>query len=70
MKGEETGRITTADLMGATQSVVEKAQAALMAVAAEPAESVKVVKVEESSNASIGVYRGIEREVYEVPRSR
>jgi pilus assembly protein CpaB len=64
-KGEETGRITMADLVGAAQgaTVVERVEA--------PAEPVQVVQVEEPpARASIGVYRGIEREVYDVPRSR
>jgi len=63
-KGEETGRITMADLVGAAQgaTVVERV---------EPVEPVQVVQVEEPpARASVGVYRGIEREVYDVPRSR
>jgi pilus assembly protein CpaB len=62
-KGEETGRVTTADLMGAVQgaTVVERV---------EPVEPVKVVAVEPPARASIGVYRGIVREVYDVPRTR
>jgi hypothetical protein len=31
---------------------------------------VKVVAVEPPARASIGVYRGVEREVYDVPRTR
>ena len=59
-KGEETDRITTADLVSAMR--VEPVAA--------PAEPVDVVKVQEPSRASVGVYRGIEVEVYEVPRTR
>ncbi len=60
-KGEETDRITTADLVSAMR--VEPVAA--------PAEPVDVVKVQEPpSRASVSVYRGIEVEVYEVPRTR
>jgi pilus assembly protein CpaB len=63
-KGEDTGRVTTADLVGAVQgaTVVERVEPV--------AEPVQVVKVEPPARASIGVYRGIEREVYDVPRTR
>ena len=40
-------------------------------VVGQPAEPVDVVKVQEPpSRASVSVYRGIEVEVYEVPRTR
>lgn len=60
-KGEETGRITTADLVSAMR---------VQPVAA-PAQPADVVKVQEPpTRASVSVYRGIELEVYEVPRTR
>ncbi len=65
-KGEDTGRVTTADLVAAAQgaTVVERVEP----VAPEPV--VEVVAAEPPARASIGVYRGVEREVYDVPRMR
>ncbi len=62
-QGESPGRVTTADLVAAAQGakVVERVDPEPVAV---------VVADEPPARASIGVYRGIEREVYEVPRTR
>jgi pilus assembly protein CpaB len=63
-KGEDTGRITTADLVAQGATVVERVEPAI-----DP-EPVAVVVPEPPAHASVTVYRGIEREVYEVPRMR
>jgi len=62
--GEDTGRVTAADLVGAVQgaAVVERVEPA--------AEPVQVVKIEPPSRASVGVYREMKREIYDVPRTR
>ncbi|MEP9388009.1 Flp pilus assembly protein CpaB [Mesorhizobium sp. KR9-304] len=71
-EGEVTGRVTAADLVGAAQAIADQAVEAAEAAIAEPVkeEPVKVVKVEGPTHARIGVYRGMQRQVYEVPRSR
>jgi pilus assembly protein CpaB len=62
-KGEDTGRITAADLVAAAKgaTVVERVEPA-------PVEVVQVKKP--PASARVGVYRGIELEVYDVPRTR
>jgi pilus assembly protein CpaB len=64
-KGENTGRVTTADLSAIAQgaTVVERVEPAIdpqpVAVVPEP-----------PAHVSVTVYRGIEREVYDVPRMK
>lgn len=66
-EGEATGRVTTADLVASAQgaTLVERVEP----VAVDP-KPVAVVAPEPPAHASIAVYRGVEREVYEVPRTR
>jgi pilus assembly protein CpaB len=62
--GEDTHRVTTADLVAQGATVVERVEPA---VANEP---VAAIKPPAPVRSSVTVYRGIEREVYDVPRTR
>ncbi|MCR4264849.1 Flp pilus assembly protein CpaB [Nitratireductor sp. ZSWI3] len=71
-KGENTDRVTLADLAGGLPDITpkEKPEPPLkLAVAEPPVRPVPaVIKPQKPRRASINVYRGTDHEVYEVPR--